>query len=68
LKSAVLRNAVKRQLREALRHHRCNSLHNTTLVFMGRKNMVETQAQKRALKRSIRAEAESLLDRLAARA
>lgn len=62
LKSAVLRNAVKRQLRECVRQREIAS--GTQFVFLGRKAFLDGPATKRDLKRSIRAEAESLLDRI----
>jgi ribonuclease P protein component len=62
LKSAVLRNAVKRQLRECVRQREIAA--GTQFVFMGRKAFLDGPAAKRDLKRTIRAEAESLLNRI----
>ena len=66
LKSAVLRNAVKRQLRECVRKRKIAA--DVMLVFLGRKAFLDQPGAKRDLRRSIRVEAEGLLDRIQRRA
>lgn len=62
LKSAVLRNAVKRQLREALRARPVST--GKRLVILGRRPFISDTSSKRNLKQEIRREADGLLDRV----
>ncbi|MBL8519567.1 MAG: ribonuclease P protein component [Betaproteobacteria bacterium] len=66
VRSAVMRNAVKRQLREATRLRSCPT--GLWMVFLGRKGLAQSTGGTKMFRRTIRTEADTLLDRVKPRA